>query len=98
MLLYMSDFAHSFDDGQKKIETVLENGKALQKFNEILVAQGVAPELADKLCKRGDHPLKYYLQLLNCDGTKRTELKAEDSGELHRFQCYCFMFMIRKTS
>ena len=42
--------------GMKLIADALENGKALQKFCDMLKAQGVQPDVAQKLCTPGADP------------------------------------------
>ena len=43
-------------DGTKLIADALKSGKALQKFCEMLKAQGVQPDVAQKLCTPGTDP------------------------------------------
>ena len=36
-------------DGAREIEKILDNGSAMHKFTDMMVAQGVAPEVASRL-------------------------------------------------
>lgn len=49
-LLHSTGKASSPEDGSQIINEKLLDGSALQKFREMLVAQGVAADLANKLC------------------------------------------------
>lgn len=69
----------SAKDGVKLIADALESGKALQKFCEMLKAQGVRPDVAQKLCTPGADPLS-LLPL----ASQKTELVAEKSGIVSR--------------
>ena len=69
----------SEQDGVKLIADALESGKALQKFCEMLKAQGVQPDVAQKLCTPGADPLS-LLPL----ASQKTELVAEKSGIVSR--------------
>lgn len=61
--------------GTKLIADTLENGKALQKFCDMLKAQGVQPGVAQKLCIPGADPFS-VLPL----ASQKLELVAEKSG------------------
>ena len=65
----------SVQGGKKLIADTLDNGKALQKFCEMLTAQGVQPEVAQKLCTPGSDPFS-ILPL----ASQTTELVADKSG------------------
>ena len=49
-LLYLKDLASTFDEGKLKIKEVLKNGDALKKFRDMLIAQGVSNDVADRIC------------------------------------------------
>lgn len=83
MLLYLSKLASSFDDGQKKIQAALEDGRAMDKFKEMIINQGVALDLAEKLCAKGDFPVSYYMELMKCNDTLVTEITSKDKGKIH---------------
>ncbi|XP_043943805.1 thymidine phosphorylase [Protopterus annectens] len=51
ILIWMCEKADSFEKGRKIIQTVLDNGSALQKFQDMMKAQGVTPEHANTLCQ-----------------------------------------------
>ncbi|XP_044172521.1 thymidine phosphorylase-like [Acropora millepora] len=74
-LLYTLKKAESVKDGAKRIAYALESGHALRKFGEMLEAQGVQPQDAQKLCHPGADPFK-VLHLAK----RKTELFAEKSG------------------
>tara|TARA_X000000368_G_scaffold400608_1_gene372639 strand:+ start:803 stop:2110 length:1308 start_codon:yes stop_codon:yes gene_type:complete len=50
-LLHLSGLGKSKEEGLIKIKNALENGDALKKFNEMIIAQGVEKTFADKLCE-----------------------------------------------
>jgi len=74
-LLYALNKVESENEGTKLIADTLDNGKALQKFCEMLTAQGVQPDVAKKLCTPGADPLS-IISL----ASQKTELVAEKSG------------------
>ena len=61
--------------GKKLIADTLKNGKALQKFHDMIIAQGVQPGVAQKLCAAGADPFS-ILPL----ASKKIELVVEKSG------------------
>lgn len=65
----------SQEAGKKLIANTLENGKALQKFCDMIKAQGVQPGVAEKLCEAGGDPFS-ILPL----ASEKLELVAEKSG------------------
>lgn len=65
----------SEEAGKKLIADSLENGKALQKFIDMIIAQGVQPGVAQKLCAAGTDPFS-ILPL----AAKKVELVAKTSG------------------
>ena len=67
--------AESEEAGKKLIADSLENGKALQKFCEMIIAQGVQPVVAQRLCSAGADPFS-ILPL----ASKELELVAKKSG------------------
>ncbi|XP_072097559.1 thymidine phosphorylase isoform X1 [Mobula birostris] len=70
-LLHMCGKAGSFKAGEKDIKDVLQNGCALDKFQSMLVAQGVTADVAKALCQ-GKEVLKRAV--------RQEELKAEARG------------------
>lgn len=70
-LLHMCGKAGSFKAGESDIKDTLQNGCALAKFQDMLVAQGVTADLAKALCA-GKDVLKRAV--------KQEELKAEAGG------------------
>ncbi|RMX51602.1 hypothetical protein pdam_00018639 [Pocillopora damicornis] len=67
--------AESQKAGAKLIADALENGKALQKFCDMLKAQGVSPDLAKNLCTRDADPFS-ILPI----AAKRFDLLVDKSG------------------
>jgi len=65
----------SEEAGKKLIADTLENGEALQKFCDMIIAQGVQPAVAQKLCAAGTDPFT-ILPL----ASQKLELVAEKSG------------------
>ena len=49
-LLYLKDLASTFDEGKLKIKEVLKNGDALKKFRDMLIAQEVSNDVANRIC------------------------------------------------
>ena len=49
-LLYLSGLEKSKEDGMTKIKNVLENGDALKKFKNMIIAQGVEKTYAEQIC------------------------------------------------
>lgn len=74
-LLYALEKVESEEAGKKLIAESLENGKALQKFCDMLIAQGVQPGVAQKLCTAGTDPHS-ILPL----ASQKIELVARKSG------------------
>ncbi|XP_041059059.1 thymidine phosphorylase [Carcharodon carcharias] len=70
-LLNMCKKAESLEAGEKAIKDVLKNGCALDKFQAMLVAQGVTTDLAKDLCQ-GMRVLERAV--------KQEELKAQAGG------------------
>ncbi|XP_078091837.1 thymidine phosphorylase isoform X2 [Mustelus asterias] len=70
-LLHMCGKAESLKAGEKAIQDVLKNGSALDKFQAMLVAQGVTTDLANDLCE-GKGGLRR--------AEKQEELKAQAGG------------------
>lgn len=62
----------TFEEGKRKIEEVLGNGKALEKFQQMLIAQGVNEENAAKVCQSP-------LDILPVSSNK-TVIYAKESG------------------
>ena len=63
------------EEGYKLVQQSLTNGTALQKFQEMLVAQNVAPDFAKKLCD----PKTDLWEVLPIEKLKM-ELTAESDG------------------
>lgn len=74
-LLYKLEKVESKEDGTKLIADALQSGKALQKFCEMLKAQGVQPDVAQNLCTPHTDPFS-VLPL----ASKNMDLFAEESG------------------
>ncbi|XP_053364831.1 thymidine phosphorylase [Clarias gariepinus] len=74
-LLQMSGRSATLEAGQKAISDVLMNGKALQKFQAMLEAQGVTAHISQSLCSERAE----YFTHLKC-AQYQTELEALDEG------------------
>ena len=75
-LLRLNGQVSNLDEGKKKIEEVLTNGKALGKFQQMVIAQGVNKEIAHKLCENPIEVLPLAPQ------EKREEIKALKTGHI----------------
>lgn len=75
-LLQMSGRSATLEAGQKAISDVLINGKALQKFQAMLEAQGVTAHISQSLCSERAE----YFTHLKC-AQYQTELEALDEGK-----------------
>uniref|UniRef100_A0A0K8T0Y0 Pyrimidine nucleoside phosphorylase C-terminal domain-containing protein n=1 Tax=Lygus hesperus TaxID=30085 RepID=A0A0K8T0Y0_LYGHE len=72
-LMSMSGKAKNDEEGQRMIREVIENGKALEKFREMMVQQGVDPVVAKTLCYDD------YRSILPV-ASKTTDILATKSG------------------
>jgi len=77
MLLVSANMVSSLENGKKKIEEVLDNGKALNKFKCMLIKQGVEPNIAIELCTSDNNNI-----LPMAEST--TSLIAKQSGWVER--------------
>ena len=68
------------DDIKKKIEKVITNGSALERFKEMLIYQGVGQKLANDICIHELLSINDYLQLLNHRTLKITEIPSKNEG------------------
>ena len=55
-LLFLLDKVVTVEDGKALIKATLHNGKARQVFCNMLTAQGVEQQVANKLCSTGSNP------------------------------------------
>ncbi|XP_029197305.2 thymidine phosphorylase-like [Acropora millepora] len=90
-LLYTLKKAESVEDGAKCIADALERGKALYKFREMLEAQGVLPQDAQKLCHPGADPFE-VLPL----APRKTELFAKKSGKVKEIDALALAIVTNK--
>ena len=51
MVLLSSNMVDSQESGKERIEKVLDSGEALNKFQQMIIKQGVKPEVAASLCQ-----------------------------------------------
>lgn len=75
----MSGRSATPEDGQNAISEVLKNKKALEKFQEMLVAQGVNVEISRSLCSENAE----YIQYLQ-PAQYQTEINALDDGNMYK--------------
>ncbi|XP_027007520.2 thymidine phosphorylase isoform X1 [Tachysurus fulvidraco] len=76
-LLHMSGRSDTPEDGQKAISEVLKNKEALEKFQEMLVAQGVKAEISRSLCAENADYFQYLQR-----AQYHTEMNALDDGSV----------------
>ncbi|KAG7320473.1 hypothetical protein KOW79_016326 [Hemibagrus wyckioides] len=74
-LLQMSGRSATLEDGENAISEVLKSRKALQKFQDMLVAQGVNAETSCSLCSENAEYFQYLQR-----AQYQTELRAVDDG------------------
>uniref|UniRef100_A0A8C7VTI3 Glycosyl transferase family 3 domain-containing protein n=1 Tax=Oncorhynchus mykiss TaxID=8022 RepID=A0A8C7VTI3_ONCMY len=75
LLLWMIGRAGSLDEGKKVISTTLQNGAALEKFQNMMIGQGVASQIAASLCSTN---ADYYSILRRAH--YQTELETQGHG------------------
>nr|BAN20939.1 unkown protein [Riptortus pedestris] len=56
-LLVMTGLASSFSEAKENMKTTLKNGKALKRFEKLLINQGVNENVANKICSEGDYSI-----------------------------------------
>lgn len=76
-MLHCVQRCQSPEDGMREIKKVLDNGGALSKFCQMLIAQGVSEENAQQLC--GPDVKSAYNPLPKAKFT--TPLVADHSGD-----------------
>ncbi|TRY94833.1 hypothetical protein DNTS_021352 [Danionella cerebrum] len=74
-LLWMCGHSKTLESGKREIRRKLENGEALRKFQAMLEAQGVDPDVACSLCSDQADYFKYMKH-----AEHQTELKVLDAG------------------
>lgn len=74
-LLWMCGHSGTLKSGKTEIALKLENGKALKKFEAMLMAQGVSADVAHSLCSNETDYFKHMKRT-----THQTELKVVDDG------------------
>ena len=79
-LLKYTDKNLSVDEITRKIDEVINCGRALEKFREMLIYQGVDKELAGKLCVHEMLSIDDYLKILNRKSNRVTEIGAHYRG------------------
>ena len=77
--MWMIGRAGSLDEGKKVISTTLQNGAALEKFQNMMIGQGVASQIAASLCSTN---ADYYSILRRAH--YQTELETQGHGNTHR--------------
>lgn len=90
-LLYILKKTESVEDGSKLIADALDSGKALGKFREMLEAQGVQPDVAQKLCTPGADPFE-VLPL----ASQTTELFAKKNGIVTEIDALALAMVMHK--
>ena len=69
-----ADDSLSFEEGKREVSRVLHDGSALEKFHQMLMAQGVSPQDAKEMC---------YGQSVMKVSRHQTEFKAEVGGTVN---------------
>ncbi|KAF6216940.1 hypothetical protein GE061_001291 [Apolygus lucorum] len=87
-LIFMSGKVKNEEEGRKKIREVLDNGKALDKFREMMLHQGVDPVVAKSLCYDD------YRSILPV-ASKTTDILATTSGWLTRVDSVTLAKVVR---
>ena len=90
-LLHILKKTESVEDGSKLIADALDSGKALGKFREMLEAQGVQPDVAQKLCTPGADPFE-VLPL----ASQTTELFAKKNGIVTEIDALALAMVMHK--
>lgn len=75
-LLQMSGRSATLEDGENAISEVLKSRMALQKFQDMLVAQGVNEETSRSLCSENAEYFQYLQR-----AQYQTEIRAVDDGK-----------------
>lgn len=78
-LLWMSGRSSTLENGQNAISNVLTNGMAMQKFQAMLEAQGVAAHVAQNLCSDQTDYFQYMRPT-----NYQTVLTASDDGKKYK--------------
>ncbi|KAM9402709.1 thymidine phosphorylase-like isoform 1-T2 [Salvelinus alpinus] len=78
LLLWMIGRAGSLEEGKKVISKTLQNGEALEKFQNMMIGQGVTSQIAASLCSTN---ADYYSILRRAH--YQTELETEGHGNTH---------------
>ena len=63
--------------GKNAILKVLDDGSALSKFTEMIIAQGTCPTLAKDICDKNNDPFSYLPK-----ATFQTDLRSNSTGKL----------------
>merc|ERR1719483_1540102 len=79
MVLVSAKMVESLEEGKQQIENVLDSGKAMEKFQQMLIKQGVKPSIAAELCTADNNNI---LPL----ASRTTQLVATQSGWVEKVE------------
>lgn len=74
-MLYSAGKASTLQEGNEKLKETLNNGEAITKFCDMMKAQGVKADVAERLCQKGCDVFEILPK-----SKYSTELKVTKSG------------------
>jgi len=79
MVLVSAKVVESLEEGKQQIENVLDSGKAMEKFQQMLIKQGVKPSIAAELCTADNNNILPV-------ASRTTQLVATQSGWVEKVE------------
>ncbi|XP_064624425.1 thymidine phosphorylase-like [Lineus longissimus] len=79
ILLHSSGLVSSVEEGERVVQGKLRDGSALSKFEEMIIAQGVKPEVAAMLCEKDGDVHRVLMPARNV-----TEIRSSETGFVHQ--------------
>jgi len=79
MVLVSAKVVESLEKGKQQIENVLDSGKAMEKFQQMLIKQGVKPSIAAELCTADNNNILPV-------ASRTTQLVATQSGWVEKVE------------
>lgn len=76
-------------EGYNMIRNTLHDGSAVAKFAEMLIAQGVEPTVANRLCEKGADVFQFLQK-----SKRTTELKSKHTGNHVTVRLYLSLFSV----
>lgn len=74
-MLHSSGLVSSVEEGERVVQGKLRDGSALSKFEEMIIAQGVKPEVAAMLCEKDGDVHRVLMPARNV-----TEIRSSETG------------------